>query len=51
MVNPFDRNFFKFFIGFIFVLLTSFTILYFIGRYGRPVVHESVTAVKGSFRK
>ncbi|MFA6404953.1 MAG: hypothetical protein WCW03_03075 [Candidatus Paceibacterota bacterium] len=33
MVNPFDRNFFKFFFGFLFILIVSFTILYFVGRY------------------
>ena len=36
MVNPFDRNFFKFLIGFICVLLASFVVLYFVGRYSLP---------------
>ena len=36
MVNPFDRNFFKFLIGFICVLLASFAVLYLVGRSGLP---------------
>ncbi len=27
MVNPFDRNFLKFFIGFVFILIVSFILL------------------------
>lgn len=33
MVNPFDRSFFKFFIGFICILTLSFAIIYVVGRY------------------
>ena len=29
MVNPFDRTFFKFFLGFITILLLSFCVLFF----------------------
>jgi hypothetical protein len=34
MVNPFDRNFFKFFIGFVCILGLSFLILYVVGQWG-----------------
>lgn len=37
MVNPFDRNFFKFFFGFVLILIASFTILYAIGAYYQSV--------------
>lgn len=30
MVNPFDRSFFKFFAGFVLILLASFAVLYFV---------------------
>jgi hypothetical protein len=33
MVNPFDRNFFKFFIGFVIILLMSFAVLYVVQAY------------------
>ena len=35
MVNPFDRNFFKFVLGFACILLASFVLLYFVGRFFR----------------
>ena len=34
MTNPFDHNFFKFLIGFVCILLASFTVLYLVGMYG-----------------
>jgi magnesium-transporting ATPase (P-type) len=33
MVNPFDRNFFKFFVGFVCILAVSFGVLYIVGTY------------------
>ncbi|MDB5239191.1 MAG: hypothetical protein JWO00_526 [Candidatus Parcubacteria bacterium] len=33
MVNPFDSSFFKFLLGFICILLLSFTVFYFVGKY------------------
>lgn len=33
MTNPFDRSFFKFFLGFVLILTIGFGILYFVGRY------------------
>jgi hypothetical protein len=33
MVNPFDRNFFKFFIGFVCILCFSFGVLFAVGYY------------------
>ena len=35
MVNPFDKTFFKFLIGFACILILSFAVLYFVGRYLR----------------
>ena len=37
MVNPFDRNFFKFFIGFVCILGISFSLLYVVGAYTQSV--------------
>jgi hypothetical protein len=37
MVNPFDHNFFKFFVGFIFILVVSFGVLYIAGSYSGAV--------------
>lgn len=34
MKNPLDKNFFKFLIGFICILATSFGFLYIAGAYG-----------------
>jgi 1,4-dihydroxy-2-naphthoate octaprenyltransferase len=33
MVNPFDRSFFRFLIGFVCILCVSFAILYTVGRF------------------
>jgi len=33
MINPFDRTFFKFIIGFAVILLASFVVLYYIGKH------------------
>jgi len=33
MVNPFDRNFFKFLIGFACILVLSFVVLYLVSLY------------------
>jgi hypothetical protein len=33
MVNPFDKSFFKFLIGFVLILAASFAALYFAGRF------------------
>ena len=35
MVNPFDRNFFKFLFGFLCILVLSFALFYIVGRYGQ----------------
>ncbi len=34
LINPFDKSFFKFFIGFVCILCFSFSVLYIVGRYG-----------------
>ena len=33
MINPFDQTFFRFVLGFTFILSLSFSVLYFAGRY------------------
>jgi hypothetical protein len=33
MVNPFDRTFFRFVLGFTLILVISFAILFFVGEY------------------
>lgn len=33
MRNPFDKNFFRFLLGFSFILVASFAVLFFAGRY------------------
>ncbi len=35
MTNPFDQNFLKFFVGFVFILAISFGVLYVVGTYSR----------------
>ena len=43
MVNPFDRNFFRFLLGFLLILTVSFGIIYFVGRYiGNAPVQATV---------
>jgi hypothetical protein len=37
MVNPFDRNFFKFFLGFVCILALSFLVLYLVGQWGSDI--------------
>lgn len=33
MINPFDRNFFRFIVGFVAILSISFGILFYVSRY------------------
>jgi hypothetical protein len=46
MVNPFDRTFFKFFFGFVTILLLSFCVLYFANQSSEmtAVDSQSLTA-------
>ena len=34
MQNPFDQTFFKFLLGFSFILVTSFSMIFIVGKYG-----------------
>jgi hypothetical protein len=43
MVNPFDRNFFKFFIGFICILVLSFAILYIVSQWGDSLDQQTAS--------
>jgi hypothetical protein len=47
MVNPFDRNFFHFFVGFLVILCTSFSILFLADKYSRVLDGKAaaITAV------
>ncbi|GEM_PF-883460 len=54
VINPFDRNFFKFFIGFICMLTMSFAVLYVVGRYTDPNNKQTASkpaAAKTTIRK
>jgi hypothetical protein len=46
MVNPFDRNFFKFFTGFVLILLASFALLYLVQIYGGRLDREAASFFK-----
>jgi hypothetical protein len=46
MVNPFDRNFFKFFIGFLCILAISFAIMYFVGKWGDSLDKQAASLFK-----
>lgn len=47
MVNPFDRTFFKFIIGFALMLVASFSILYFVNKHAQQVEGGEVNTAKG----
>lgn len=46
MSNPFDQNFFKFLLGFTFILITSFTILFLVGSYSISLNEEEAAVLK-----
>ena len=46
MVNPFDRTFFRFLLGFGIILIVSFAILYFVGKYS-AAIDRNAAAVLG----
>jgi hypothetical protein len=46
MVNPFDRSFFKFFIGFVCILCFSFGVLFVVGYYSNSGAASPVEASK-----
>jgi hypothetical protein len=51
MINPFDKNFFRFLLGFTCILVFSFSVLYFTGIYkdvldGKKVVSNIIDSVK-----
>jgi hypothetical protein len=47
MVNPFDRTFFKFFFGFITILLLSFCVLYFANKSSETTAVDSQSLTAG----
>lgn len=46
MVNPFDRTFFRFVLGFAFMLSLSFAILYFVGQYSSNLEEKEAAQSK-----
>ena len=46
MVNPFDRTFFRFLCGFACILIASFAVLYFVGRYSGDLDREAAVVLK-----
>jgi len=42
MKNPFDQTFFKFLLGFSFILTASFAILFVVGRYSATLDEQEV---------
>ena len=46
MHNPFDKTFFKFLFGFSFILIASFALLFFIGKYGSTLDEQSAAVSK-----
>jgi hypothetical protein len=51
MINPFDQTFFRFVLGFTFILSLSFSVLYFAGRYkeGLPLFPDFHAAFQTAF--
>ncbi len=49
MINPFDKNFFHFLVGFLLILSFSFTILFFTGVYKDVIDGKNAAAVFKSF--
>jgi hypothetical protein len=46
MVNPFDRTFFKFIIGFALMLVASFSILYFVNKHAQQAEGREINTAK-----
>ena len=46
MVNPFDRSFFKFFVGFVCILALSFLVLYFVGQWGTQLDSQAASILR-----
>lgn len=40
MKNPFDETFFKFLLGFSFILTASFVVLFFVGQYSSTLEQQ-----------
>lgn len=45
MRNPFDQTFFRFLLGFSFILATSFTIIFFTGKYGKQLDKQNASVI------
>ena len=46
MTNPFDRTFFRFLLGFCFMLSLSFAVFYFVGKYDTTRDIKSISDTK-----
>ena len=46
MKNPFDQNFFRFLLGFSFILCTSFAVLFMVGQYSTGISNQEVKVLQ-----
>ncbi len=46
MKNPFDQNFFKFILGFSFILCASFLMMLFVGQYSTSLNSQQVKVLQ-----
>ncbi len=47
MVNPFDQNFFKFVLGFSFILVASFVLIFIVGKYSSNLDKQQAAVLLG----
>ncbi len=45
MRNPFDKAFFKFLLGFSFILAASFALMFFVGQYSSDLEEQEAAVV------
>jgi hypothetical protein len=45
-INPFDKSFFRFFFGFIAILLLSFALLYVVGEWGDSIDSQAAALMR-----
>ncbi len=51
MHNPFDQTFFKFLLGFSFILVVSFALLFFVGKYASLLNGQEASVIMGITNK
>ncbi len=45
MRNPFDKAFFRFLLGFSFILATSFALMFFVGQFSKDIEEQEAAVV------